>query len=53
MQFFIVVAVSFSKSTYSISENDGQIQSLLVLTNPSLNDVTVQVQSANGSATGE
>lgn len=48
-----VVAVSFSKAAYRNNENDGPVQIGLVLSNPPLTDIAVQVLSNNRSATGE
>ena len=49
----IVVTVSFNQSVYSVDENDGPAQPVLVLSNPSSTDITVQVFNINGSATGK
>ena len=42
----------FDKSTYSVNEGDESIQPVLVLSDPSSANITVQI-NANGSATGE
>ena len=49
----VVISVSFNQSTYNVDENAGPAQPVLVLSNPSSTDITVQVFSANGTATGE
>ena len=38
---------------YSIQENDGPAQPVLVLSNPSSTDITVQVFNTDNSAIGE
>ena len=38
---------------YYVNENDGPAQPVLVLSNPSSTDITVQVRSNNITATGE
>ena len=43
----------FSNTTYSVDENDGPAQPVLVLSNPSSMDIEVTVNSNDGSATGE
>ena len=47
------IAVTFDQSTYSIDEDDGPAQLVLVLTNPSSTDLTVQVISSDRTAIGE
>ena len=49
----IDVSVSFSQSTYSVDENNGPAQPVLVLSNPSSTDITVQVRSNNITTAGE
>ena len=51
--FFQASTVVFSQSAYSVNEDSGQAQPVLVLSNPSSTDITVQVSTTNGSATGE
>ena len=43
----------FEESAYSVDENDGPAQPVLVLSNPSSMTITVQVTNTDGSATGE
>jgi len=45
--------VSFNQSTYSVNEDDGPAQPVLVLSNPSTTDITVQVSTSDGTATGK
>ena len=42
----------FSETTYSVDEDAGPAQPVLVLNNPSSMNFTVQVTSAGGTATG-
>ena len=43
----------FSNTTYSVDENDGPAQPVLVLSNPSSMAFNVTVFTINGTATGE
>ena len=44
----------FSQTMYScVNEGAGAAQLVLVLSNPSATDITVQVTTTDGSATGE
>ena len=45
--------INFTQSTYSVDEDDGPAQPVLVLSNPSSADVTISVFSTDGSATGK
>ena len=45
--------VMFENPTYRVIENAGPAQPVLVLSNPSTTDITVQVFTTDGSATGE
>ena len=53
--FIVTVApiIIFSKSKYSIDEDAGPAQPVLVLSNPPSTNITVQVRSNNITATGE
>ena len=51
--FLIATNVNFSQSTYSVDEDDGPAQLVLVLSNPSSTDITVEVTSNDITATGE
>ena len=44
--------VSFSQSSYSVNEDDGVVQPVLVLSNSSSTNVTIQIESRNITATG-
>ena len=43
----------FSQTMYSVNEEAGQAQSQLFLSNASSTDITVEVISTDGTATGE
>ena len=43
----------FNQSVYSVNEDEGAAQLVLILTSPSSTDVTVEVFNTDGSATGE
>ena len=45
--------VSFEQPTTSVGENTGPVQPVLVLSNPSLFEFTVQVSTTGRTATGE
>ena len=51
--YFIDIILRFNQTTYRINENDGSFQPVLVLSNPSLTDVTIQVVDNEVSATGD
>ena len=43
----------FNQSVYSVNEDEGAVQLVLILTSPSSTDITVEVFTTDGSATGE
>ena len=43
----------FNQSVYSVDEDTGVTQPVLVLSNPASTDITVEVYNTDGSATGE
>ena len=49
----VATTVSFSQLTYSVDEDDGPAQPVLVLSNPSSTDITVQVRDTGNTATSE
>ena len=53
MFYSIVVTISFEQSAYSINESHGSLTAVLLLSNPSSFDITVQVTDTNNTATGE
>ena len=50
--FLIVITITFNQSEYSVNEDIGSVQLVLVLSNPSSFVETVQVFSTDISATG-
>ena len=50
---FSDITVRFSETTYSFNEDDGPAQPVLVLSNPSSTDITVQVRDNQNTATSE
>jgi len=51
--YLIDATVSFEQYTYNVHEDDGEIEPVLVLSNPSSTAITVEVFSTDGSATGK
>ena len=49
--YFIDIILRFNQTTYTINENDGFFQPVLVLSNPSLTDITIQVIDSEVFAT--
>ena len=49
--YFIDIILRFNQTTYGINEKDGPFQPVLVLSNPSLNDITIQVVDSEITAT--
>jgi len=49
----IAITISFSQATYNVDENNGAAQPVLVLSNPSSTDITVQVRDNQNTATSE
>ena len=47
------VTVMLSQSSYSVHENAGVVKPVLVISNPSSVDITIQVSDVQGGATGE
>ena len=43
----------FNQTTYSVDEDDGPAKPVLVLSNPSSTDITVQVRDTQNTATSE
>ena len=43
----------FNQSVYSVNEDEGAVQLVLVLTSPLSTDVTVEVFNTDGLATGD
>ena len=53
LALYLDIFVSFNQSTYSVDEDDGPAQPVLVLSDPSSTDITVQVESNDITATGK
>ena len=49
----LAIAIRFEQSTYTVDEDDGPAQPVLVLSNPSSTDTTVQVFSQDNTAIGK
>ena len=47
---FAVATLSFNQSVYNINESDGQVQIVLVLSNPSSTNIDVKVKDSNVTA---
>ena len=50
---FVAVAVFFNQSTYSVDEDEISAKLGLVLSNPSLTDITVQIFNTDVLTTGK
>ena len=50
---FLDITVRFNQLTYSVNEDDGSAQLVLVLSNPSSIDITVQIYDTEKTATGK
>ena len=50
---FLAITVNFEQPTYGVDEDDGPAQPVLVLSNPSLMNITVRVRDDNNTATGK
>ena len=51
--YHIDVTVSFMNPRYSFDENNVTVQLVLVLTNPSSTDITLQVANDDNTTTGK
>ena len=51
--YSVDATISFEQSTYSIVEDGGPVQPVLVLSNPSSFDITVEVTDTSITATGK
>jgi len=49
----LAITVNFSQQSYSVNEDDGPAQPVLVLSNPSSTSITVQVRDTENTATSE
>ena len=50
---FVDIVVNFEELTYSVDEDDGTVELVLLLSDSLSTDVTIQVVTTDGSATGE
>ena len=50
--YFVAATISFDQSAYSIAEDGGLVQPVLVLNNPSSVDITIQVIDTATTAIG-
>ena len=50
---FLAITVNFEQPTYSVDEDDGPAQPVLVLSNSSLMNITVRVRDNGNTATGK
>ena len=53
MLCFLAITIQFKQPAYIVSENDGPAQFVLILSNPSSTDITVQVEDIMGTAIGK
>ena len=51
--YLLVATVSFDQSSYNVSEKDGQVQVMLVLSNPSSTDISIEIDNMNIAALGK
>ena len=53
--WFIItdITIRFNQSSYSVDEDDGVVQPILVFSNPSSTNITVYVRNNSNNATGE
>ena len=49
---FLVITVSFSNSSYSVSEDKGRVEIALILSKPSFTNIVVIVTDIQGTAAG-
>ena len=49
----LAITVNFSQVAYSINESNGQLQPMLLFSNPASTDITLQVEDTSNTATGK
>ena len=49
----LAITVMLSERRYSVDEDAGQAQPVLLLSNPSSTDITVQIRNIDGTATSK
>ena len=47
---YVGITVSFNESSYSVSEDSGLVQPILVLSNPSSTDITIHIRDKQDTA---
>ena len=50
---YLATSVNFSQPVYHIVEDEGLLEVVVILSNPSAIDITITVFSNHGSATGK
>ena len=50
---YVVITVAFNQSTYSVNESSGPVQPVLVLSNPSTVNISVQLMNNDNTAIGK
>lgn len=53
MWFYLDATLTFSQSSYSVNESNGTLSVVLVLSNASLFDIVIQVDSIDDTAAGK
>ena len=48
-----MIDVTFEQLLFNVNEDAGSVQPVLILSNPSLTSIVVEVCNTDGSATGE
>ena len=49
----LAITVNFSESNYVVGENEGRVEPMLILSNPSSTDITIRVDTTDREAIGE
>ena len=49
---YIAATISFNQSEYSVDEDERSVKPVLILSNPSSTDITLQVKDEKDTATG-
>ena len=53
LHFYAAITITFNRSTYGVNEGDRLAQPVLVLSNPSSTNITVQVRDTENTATSK
>ena len=51
--YVVDATINFEQQTYNVNETDEIVEFALVLSNPSSTNISVQISSTDGSATGK